>query len=265
VGTIRYHARVRARAGRSMTPPTDELIAQRTQDVQWLIAAEHGENQDRCKRIAETVVYAADQIAALRKERDELRAEVNVAPRVLAEAWAERDTALARVAALEKDAESAVYALTTLLDRFTRLVNSGDCGRWNPEEEPVVIRARAVIADAAIKGGAGMTTFTQRARELCDAATPGPWTCGPVHVIRSKFIDEQGRRCTRYVAECVSGDERDAAYIAALSPDRVRKLLDCIEAGKVLRKQFTMRTLIDGDVPAMTEWDVARAAIEGEE
>jgi hypothetical protein len=37
-------------------------------------------------------------------------------------------------------------ALIALLDRYTGLVNSGDAGNWNPEDEPEVIAARAAIA-----------------------------------------------------------------------------------------------------------------------
>lgn len=37
-------------------------------------------------------------------------------------------------------------ALTKLLDRYVELVNCGDCGNWDPEEEPEVIAARAAIA-----------------------------------------------------------------------------------------------------------------------
>jgi hypothetical protein len=37
-------------------------------------------------------------------------------------------------------------ALRDLLDHYTRLVNSGDAGNWNPEQEPVVIAARAALA-----------------------------------------------------------------------------------------------------------------------
>lgn len=36
-------------------------------------------------------------------------------------------------------------ALRGLLDRYTALVNSGDCGFWNPETDNEVITARAVL------------------------------------------------------------------------------------------------------------------------
>ena len=39
-------------------------------------------------------------------------------------------------------------AMQALLDRYTSLVNCGDCGNWNPEEEPCVIAARAALARA---------------------------------------------------------------------------------------------------------------------
>lgn len=40
-------------------------------------------------------------------------------------------------------------ALTALLDRYTELVNCGDCGNWDPEKEVDVIAARAALSKAA--------------------------------------------------------------------------------------------------------------------
>lgn len=37
-------------------------------------------------------------------------------------------------------------ALRSLLDSYLALVNSGDCGNWNPESEREVIAARAALA-----------------------------------------------------------------------------------------------------------------------
>ncbi len=39
-------------------------------------------------------------------------------------------------------------ALEALLERYTQLVNCGDCGNWNPETEDDVIAARAAISKA---------------------------------------------------------------------------------------------------------------------
>ena len=36
-------------------------------------------------------------------------------------------------------------ALAALLQQYVDLVNCGDCGKWNPETEPVVINARAAL------------------------------------------------------------------------------------------------------------------------
>jgi len=38
-------------------------------------------------------------------------------------------------------------ALSNLLDRYTELVNCGDCGNWNPETEDCVIEARKALGD----------------------------------------------------------------------------------------------------------------------
>lgn len=39
-------------------------------------------------------------------------------------------------------------ALSELLERYTSLVNCGDCGNWDPETEAEVINARAALAKA---------------------------------------------------------------------------------------------------------------------
>ena len=43
-----------------------------------------------------------------------------------------------RIAAIEN-------ILLLLTERYTSLVNSGDCGNWNPEEETIVIKAREAL------------------------------------------------------------------------------------------------------------------------
>ncbi len=45
-------------------------------------------------------------------------------------------------------APDLLYALRLFVDEYTELVNSGDAGFWNPEEEHKVIAARAAIAKA---------------------------------------------------------------------------------------------------------------------
>lgn len=42
--------------------------------------------------------------------------------------------------------EALAAALRELLDRYTDLVNCGDCGSWDPEKEHQVIAARAALA-----------------------------------------------------------------------------------------------------------------------
>jgi hypothetical protein len=51
-------------------------------------------------------------------------------------------------AALLTSAPELLEALELLLDRYTGLINCGDCGNWNPKEESEVIKARAAIAAA---------------------------------------------------------------------------------------------------------------------
>jgi len=42
--------------------------------------------------------------------------------------------------------EQLIQALQGLLDKYTMLVNSGDAGNWDPEEEPEVIAAHAALS-----------------------------------------------------------------------------------------------------------------------
>jgi len=42
-------------------------------------------------------------------------------------------------------------ALENLLDSHCSLINSGDCGNWNPEDDVYVILARAAIAKAKVE------------------------------------------------------------------------------------------------------------------
>lgn len=53
--------------------------------------------------------------------------------------------AAASLAAQAQRRDEVVEALRGLLDRYTELVNCGDCGNWDPEKEPVVIASRAAL------------------------------------------------------------------------------------------------------------------------
>lgn len=48
-------------------------------------------------------------------------------------------------------APELLEALTEMTERYAELVNCGDCGNWDPEEETEVIAARAALAKA--RGG----------------------------------------------------------------------------------------------------------------
>ena len=64
----------------------------------------------------------------------------------IAECWINEDTkANAAVLAASTD---LYEALTALLDRYVGLVNCGDCGSWDAEQEPEVIAAHAALKKA---------------------------------------------------------------------------------------------------------------------
>ena len=46
---------------------------------------------------------------------------------------------------MRKQMDRMKAALGKLLDHYTTLINSGDAGFWDPEEEPEVIEARAAL------------------------------------------------------------------------------------------------------------------------
>ena len=45
-------------------------------------------------------------------------------------------------------APELLEALEVMTERYADLVNCGDCGHWNPEQEAEVMQARAAIAKA---------------------------------------------------------------------------------------------------------------------
>ena len=49
--------------------------------------------------------------------------------------------------------DALTLALAALLARYVSLANSGDCGNWNAEKEPVVMDARAALGLSTPKGG----------------------------------------------------------------------------------------------------------------
>ena len=65
--------------------------------------------------------------------------------------WAlldQNDPDTPRVAHLIAASPDLEEALQAMLDRYLRLVNSGDAGDWDPEDEYCVIAARAALSKA---------------------------------------------------------------------------------------------------------------------
>jgi hypothetical protein len=83
-------------------------------------------------------IAVADVVRLPSREHAEANARlIAAAP----ETAAERD----QLRALNADLLAALRGITS---RHVEMVNSGDCGHWNPEAEPHVIAARAAIARA---------------------------------------------------------------------------------------------------------------------
>jgi predicted nuclease with TOPRIM domain len=77
------------------------------------------------------IVEAADRIRELEAENDRLRQIVGLGED--------------QVTALERRIRELEAALRGLLTAHVELVNSGDCGNWDPEVEVEVIAARAAL------------------------------------------------------------------------------------------------------------------------
>lgn len=126
-------------------------------DIDYLVAIY------RCGREA---ARAADvqTIAALQDENARLKAEVNMLRehngrmlrnryeetnqelrRRVADCEAELATLKADADRREREAEALRKASISFLDRYVALVNSGDCGNWNPEDEPQVQALRKAL------------------------------------------------------------------------------------------------------------------------
>jgi hypothetical protein len=79
----------------------------------------------------------AARLAEVERERDRMEAEAVVAM----DRWHQSQARAERLEA----------ALRGLTEHYVAMVNSGDCGFWNPEEDPEVIAARAELQQ---EGGA---------------------------------------------------------------------------------------------------------------
>lgn len=53
------------------------------------------------------------------------------------------------IEAQNKLIEELQEALETFVEEYTEMVNSGDCGFWDPEKEDKVIAARAALSEAS--------------------------------------------------------------------------------------------------------------------
>jgi uncharacterized SAM-dependent methyltransferase len=61
----------------------------------------------------------------------------------------ERDAAERALAEAKKRIEALEAGLRTMVGHYVELAGSGDCGFWDPEKEPEVIAARALLSPAS--------------------------------------------------------------------------------------------------------------------
>lgn len=123
------------------------LDAQRERELE----AARAEAAAREKELAELRAAEQQRIAEARAAEDAKRAEedrIREEERVREERRAE--AARARLAAVQAAGPKLASALQSLLERYVSLVNSGDAGNWNPEEDEEVINAREALSAAGI-------------------------------------------------------------------------------------------------------------------
>lgn len=76
-------------------------------------------------------------------------------------------------------------------------------------------------------------TPTKELRELLERATSLPWSTGPAHVVRYQWRDDQRRRITEWVAECVGqhppGEIEANAVLIVVAVNALPALLDRVE------------------------------------
>lgn len=73
-------------------------------------------------------------------------ASISTIGKVEKEASAIIQEAIAIVKRVKAENVELVEALRAMTDHYAELINSGDAGFWNPEDEQPVIKARALIA-----------------------------------------------------------------------------------------------------------------------
>jgi len=103
---------------------------------------------------------------------------------------------------------------------------------------------------------------------LARAATPGPWVASDPEDSDGKFawVDNDkrdfGSMCTVYATSCPESPLANAAYIAALSPERVLALLAVVKAAEAMRERC--RYEVAGQLHgAACAFDAALAELEG--
>ena len=109
-------------------------------------------------------------------------------------------------------------------------------------------------------------------KSLARAATPGPWIASDPPECDGAFawVDSGGRdygtMCTVYATLCPEKPLANAAYIAALSPERVLQLLDVIEVAKAMRDAYVKAWRTDDPLPkSVAAFDAALAALDKEQ
>lgn len=108
---------------------------------------------------------------------------------------------LARKLEQERDeareqAAELLEALEVMADYYVQLVNTGDAGQWNPEEDDVVIKSRAAITKA--KGGQPLPNPLDEAVQRMEAV---PWK--DIAGIWFALEDEKGRSRRQEVIEAI--------------------------------------------------------------
>lgn len=109
-------------------------------------AKETGTVEEKVFRLGDVRLVATDELASQKREHEATLATTQHWLANLRSAEAELTRLRAENATLQRRVEQMERAATDFLDNYVAMINSGDCGNWDPETEPKVIALRAALA-----------------------------------------------------------------------------------------------------------------------
>ena len=108
-------------------------------ELELALFAENQKRQDVERQLAEAIAARDESQRALQHVRDQMQHAVELTT---------KDAFRRGVESELENSEALLASLELMTEHYTSLINSGDAGHWNPEDESEVIQARKAIAFA---------------------------------------------------------------------------------------------------------------------